>query len=121
MIHELNHVFDRERRKFLLQLGAGLGWITAAELLGTPAWAQQPSGDKPYSRGVLTAPHFKPTAKRIIYLHMLGAVSQADTFDYKPMLEKMHGQELPPSVRGNTRLSTMVQRSEEHTSELQYP
>jgi len=40
---------------------------------------------------------------------MLGAVSQADTFDYKPVLEKMHGQELPPSVRGNTRLSTMVQ------------
>ena len=31
---------------------------------------------------------------------MIGAVSQVDTFDYKPMLEKMHGQELPPSVRG---------------------
>ena len=109
MTNELNQVFDRERRKFLLQLGAGLGWITAAELLGAPAWAQAPSGDKPYSRGVLTAPHFKPAAKRVIYLHMLGAVSQADTFDYKPVLEKMHGQELPPSVRGNTRLSTMVQ------------
>ena len=33
-------------------------------------------------------------AKRVIYLHMLGAISQVDTFDYKPMLEKMHGQEL---------------------------
>jgi hypothetical protein len=42
-------------------------------------------------------------------MHMLGAVSQADTFDYKPVLEKMHGQELPASVRGNMRLSTMVQ------------
>jgi len=109
MNHQFTDAFDRERRKFLLQLGAGLGWITAAELLGTPAWAQTASGEKPYSRGMLTAPHFKPTAKRIIYLHMLGAVSQADTFDYKPMLEKMHGQEIPPSVRGNTRLSTMVQ------------
>ena len=109
MSSEFKDAFDRERRKFLLQLGAGLGWITAAELLGAPAWAQAPSGDKPYSRGVLTAPHFKPAAKRVIYLHMLGAVSQADTFDYKPVLEKMHGQELPPSVRGNTRLSTMVQ------------
>ena len=39
---------------------------------------------------------------------MLGAVSQIDTFDYKPMLEKMHGQELPESVRGTMRLSTMV-------------
>ena len=45
----------------------------------------------------------------VIYMHMLGAVSQADTFDYKPVLEKMHGQELPASVRGNMRLSTMVQ------------
>jgi len=114
MNRERYDLFDRERRKFLLQLGAGFGWVTAAELLGTPAWAQgpraaAPGGDAPYSRGMLTAPHVKPTAKRIIYLHMLGAVSQADTFDYKPMLEKMHGQEIPPSVRGNTRLSTMVQ------------
>ena len=109
MNDDLKDAFDRERRKFLLKLGAGLGWVTAAELLGAPAWAQAPSGEKPYSRGMLTAPHVKPTAKRVIYLHMLGAVSQADTFDYKPVLEKMHGQELPPSVRGNTRLSTMVQ------------
>ena len=114
MNRERYDLFDRERRKFLLQLGAGFGWVTAAELLGTPAWAQgpraaAPGDDAPYSRGMLTAPHVKPTAKRIIYLHMLGAVSQADTFDYKPMLEKMHGQEIPPSVRGNTRLSTMVQ------------
>ena len=55
-------------------------------------------------------PHFPPTAKRVIYLHMLGAMSQVDTFDYKPMLEKMHGQELPASVRGTQRLSTMVKR-----------
>ena len=114
MNRERHDLFDLARRKFLLQLGAGFGWVTAAELLGTPAWAQgpraaAPGGDAPYSRGMLTAPHVKPTAKRIIYLHMLGAVSQADTFDYKPMLEKMHGQEIPPSVRGNTRLSTMVQ------------
>jgi hypothetical protein len=108
MNEELTHAFDRERRKFLLQMGAGLGWVTAAELLGAPVWAQS-SADKAYSRGVLTTAHFTPTAKRVIYLHMLGAVSQADTFDYKPVLEKTHGQELPASVRGNMRLSTMVQ------------
>ena len=104
----LTRAFDRERRKFLLQMGAGLGWVTAAELLGAPVWAQS-SAEKAYSRGVLTTAHFTPTAKRVIYLHMLGAVSQADTFDYKPVLEKTHGQELPASVRGNMRLSTMVQ------------
>ena len=44
----------------------------------------------------------------MIFVHTLGAISQADTFDYKPMLEQMHGEELPPSVRGTRRLSTMV-------------
>jgi Protein of unknown function (DUF1501) len=105
--------FNDARRRFLLGLGAGLGWVTAAELLGVPAWAQaprpRPAPDAPFSRGTLQAAHFPPTAKRVIYMHMLGAVSQADTFDYKPVLEKMHGQELPASVRGNMRLSTMVQ------------
>ena len=35
--------FDNARRAFLLKLGAGLGWLSAAELLGVPAWAQQPA------------------------------------------------------------------------------
>ena len=108
--------FDVARRAFLLKLGAGLGWISAAELLGTPAWAGiAPSASQaaqgistPFSRGTMAQPHHPPTAKRVIYLHMLGAISQVDTLDYKPRLAKMHGEELPPSVRGNTRLSTMV-------------
>jgi len=102
--------FDAARRSFLLKLGAGLGWVSAAELLGAPAWAAQPTVAAPavYSHGTLAAPHVPPTAKRVIYLHMLGAISQVDTFDYKPTLEKMHGQELPESVRGNRRLSSMV-------------
>lgn len=102
--------FDRARRDFFLKLGAGLGWVSAAELLGRPAWAQQsPAATaSTFSRGVLTAPHMPPTARRVIYMHMLGAVSQVDTFDYKPTLATMHGEELPASVRGNARLSTMV-------------
>src|SRR5215218_9562452 len=99
---------DAARRSFLLKLGAGLGWVSVAELLGTPAWAQQPAAGGGFSHGAIAAPHFPPTAKRIIYLHMLGAISQVDTFDYKPVLEKMHGQELPASVRGTARLSSMV-------------
>ena len=104
------NAFDAARRAFLLRLGAGLGWVSAAELLGGPAWAQQaaPSAAPSFSRGILTAPHMPPTARRVIYMHMLGAISQVDTFDYKPLLEKMHGQELPPSVRGTARLSSMV-------------
>ena len=103
----MTNEFNQERRGFLLKLGAGLGWLSAAELLGTPVWGQQPAAS-PFSHGTLTVPHFPPTAKRVIYMHMLGAVSHVDTFDYKPKLEQMHGQELPESVRGTKRLSTMV-------------
>jgi hypothetical protein len=105
--------FESARRAFLLKLGAGLGWVTAAELLGTPtpAWAQQTgqaARERVFSRGLLRQPHVAPQARRVIYLHMLGAFSQVDTFDHKPLLEKMHGEELPASVRGTARLSTMV-------------
>jgi hypothetical protein len=102
----MSAIIDDGRRAFLLKMGAGLGWLSAAELLGTPAWAQPPA--RPFSRGQVAQPHLQPTAKRIIYLHMLGAISQVDTLDYKPVLEQRHGEELPPSVRGKTRLSTMV-------------
>src|SRR5688572_24861988 len=102
MRNDRSDSIDQTRRTFLLKLGAGLGWLSAAELIGSPAWAQQAASV--YSRGLLTAPHFAPTAKRVIYMHMLGAVSHVDTFDYKPILEKMHGEELPESVRGTKRL-----------------
>ena len=99
--------FHTARRSFLLKTGAGLGWLSLAELLGTSAFAQSPVPADAHG-GLPGFPHVQPRAKRIIYLHMLGAFSQNDTLDYKPMLEKMHGDELPDSVRGNRRLSTMV-------------
>jgi hypothetical protein len=102
------HEFEQARRAFILKTGIGLGWLSLAELLGTPAWAQQSPIPSDAHAGLPGFPHFAPKAKRVIYLHMLGAFSQNDTFDYKPTLEKMHGQELPESVRGNRRLSTMV-------------
>ena len=46
-------------------------------------------------------PHFPPRAKRVIFLNMIGAPSQLDLFDYKPILTKMHGVELPDSVMGD--------------------
>ena len=100
--------FENSRRQFLLKTGAGLGWVSLAELLTGPAWAQQSPIPADAHAGLPGFPHFQPRAKRIIYLHMLGAFSQNDTLDYKPTLERMHGEELPDSVRGTRRLSTMV-------------
>ena len=52
-------------------------------------------------------PHFSPKAKRVIYLYQSGGPSQLDLFDYKPKLAKLHGQELPDSVRQGQRLTGM--------------
>jgi hypothetical protein len=51
---------------------------------------------------------FAPKAKRVIYLFQNGAPSQIETFDYKPKLKEMFGQELPDSVRGSQRLTGMT-------------
>ncbi|MEY2647587.1 MAG: hypothetical protein RL282_300, partial [Bacteroidota bacterium] len=51
-------------------------------------------------------------AKRIIYLFQNGAPSQLETFDYKPLLNKMHGEELPASIRMGQRLTGMTANQE---------
>ncbi len=57
--------------------------------------------------GALQSYHHAPRAKRIIYLFQSGGPAQQDLFDYKPVLNEMHGQELPDSVRGGQRLTGM--------------
>jgi hypothetical protein len=44
-------------------------------------------------------PHFAPRAKSVIFLFMVGGPSQIDTFDYKPALNELDGQPVPPSIR----------------------
>jgi hypothetical protein len=56
----------------------------------------------------LGLPHFKPRARRAIYLFQSGAPSQMDLFDYKPRLQNLRGTELPDSVRRGQRLTTMT-------------
>ena len=53
-------------------------------------------------------PHFAPKAKRLIYLHMNGAPSQLDLFDYKPQLQKYYDKELPDSIRNGQRITGMT-------------
>ena len=58
--------------------------------------------------GAVELPHHLPRAKRVIYLFMHGGPSQIDLFDYKPQLKDWHGEELPPSVQGDQRLTGMT-------------
>jgi hypothetical protein len=62
----------------------------------------------PEAGGILGKPHFTPKVKRVIYLFQSGAPSQLDLFDYKPLLNKLNGQELPESVRQGQRLTGMT-------------
>jgi len=95
-------------RRVFLKGSVSLGALALAELTGgVRLLGQETGGVKLKSYGVLKNPDFTPRAKRVILIHQIGAVSQVDTFEYKPMLDKMNGEELPPSVRGNGRLSTM--------------
>ena len=90
------------RRQLLNRFGAGLGGAALAEMLASNS-AAAPTAE----RGILGATHFAPKAKRIIYLFMSGAPSQLDLFDYKPLLNQRHGEQLPDSVRGGQRLTGM--------------
>ncbi|MDB6139878.1 MAG: hypothetical protein JWO94_2950 [Verrucomicrobiaceae bacterium] len=87
------------RRTFLNRAGMGLGGIALNEMLANAS----PSAD----RGVLGSSHFAPKAKRVIYLFMSGGPSHLDLLDYKPLLNRRHGEQLPDSVRGGQRLTGM--------------
>ncbi len=90
------------RRHFLNRFGMGLGGIALADMLNS-----EKAGAASVDHGVMGAPHFAPKAKRIIYLFMSGGPSQLDLMDYKPLLNKRHGEQLPDSVRGGQRLTGM--------------
>ncbi|WKN30943.1 DUF1501 domain-containing protein [Porifericola rhodea] len=90
------------RRTFLSKSAMGLGAAALGSMFNpAKAFTSQGGG------GVLNQPHFAPKAKRVIYLFQSGGPSQLETFDYKPQLEKMHGEELPDSVRKGQRLTGM--------------
>jgi hypothetical protein len=91
------------RRQFLGHSRVGLGALAVSSLMGS-APAQAAASVASQSR----IPHFTPKAKRIIYLFQSGAPSQFETFDYKPKLHELRGQELPASVRMGQRLTTMT-------------
>src|SRR5687768_8615169 len=100
----LEHHLKVKRRRFSSRLGMGIGGIALGSLLIPDLF-----NGKDQEKALLSRlPHFAPRAKRIIYLFQNGAPSQLDLFDYKPLLEKMHGQDLPASIRMGQRLTGMT-------------
>jgi len=108
--HILEHHLNINRRKFLSRLSIGLGSAALGSLLIPDLFSGSPDADGGLIAG---RPHFAPKAKRIIYLFQNGAPSQLETFDYKPMLNKMMGQDLPESIRMGQRLTGMTSGQKE--------
>jgi hypothetical protein len=90
------------RRETLRWIGNGFGTLALAETLCGAA-TQEP--------GRPLAPHFAPKAKRVIFLFLNGGMSQVDTFDPKPMLDKHHGEPMPGPKIETDRASGNLMRS----------
>lgn len=75
------------RRQFFRKNGTGLGVAALSSLLGKAGLGSDAGLPKSVS-------HFAPRAKRAIYISLIGAPSQLDTFDYKPELKKRFKEDL---------------------------
>src|SRR5690349_2417081 len=98
--HQANRFFTR--RHFLREASFGFGGLALANLLGGCNFnSSYPTSDiifDPANPLLPRSPHFPGKAKAVIYLHMAGAPSQLELFDYKPELVKMDGQDCPQSL-----------------------
>jgi hypothetical protein len=96
---------EKTRRHFFGECGVGVGAMALSQLLGkethasSPVHSGNPLAPKP--------PHFQPKAKRVIYLFMAGGPSQLEMFDYKPELNRLHGQPMPASYLEGKRFAFM--------------
>ena len=88
------------RRHFLKDSVLGLGSIAMGSLLANCGSKTQGSANTfdPTNPLLARMPGFAPKAKSVIYLHMAGAPSQLELFDYKPELSKLDGQACPQSL-----------------------
>ena len=88
------------RRQFFGKCATGIGTLALGSLLQENLLASEavnPLAPK--------SPHFPARAKRIIYLHMAGAPSQLDLFDYKPKLIELNTKPCPDSFLKNERFA----------------
>ena len=90
-----NYAPSYSRRDFLTRTSLGFGAASLSLLSSDDVRADESPGR---GAGLLSGTHFPAKAKRVIYLLQSGAPTQIETFDYKPQLTEMMGQELPASV-----------------------
>ena len=85
------------RRQMLLQSGGGFACLALSHLLARDSAASgAATGQSPQGFPIA---HHPARVQRVIQLFMTGGVSPMDTFDYKPELERLHGQMLGPKEK----------------------
>lgn len=108
----MNDRYLANRRQMLQHSACGFGALALAGLCRQDSLASDqaddggPKGSLPGAGGVLTEPHFRPLAKRMIFIFMQGGPSHVDTFDYKPRLAQDDGKSFEfadARVRAKTR------------------
>jgi hypothetical protein len=94
---------ELSRRELFERTGTGIGAIALASLLANDA----PAADPPRAEDPLRPQRrdFAPKAKNVIFLHMVGAPSHLDLFDYKPELVRLDGQPMPDHLWEGLRLA----------------
>jgi hypothetical protein len=96
------------RRAFLLKSSLALGPLALSSLLPGQHLLTGNSGASKSAEGLPAGKFNVPArARRVIYLFQSGGPSQFETFEYKPMLQKLYGQDLPDSIRMGQRLTSM--------------
>jgi hypothetical protein len=90
------------RRRLFGSAGMGIGGVALAAMLG-----REGAAAGPVIAGLPDLPHHPPKAKRVVMLWQGGGPSHVDLYDPKPVMRERAGQDIPESVRGTTRLSTM--------------
>jgi hypothetical protein len=93
-------LLGQSRRGFLGRFGMGLGAFALSNLLNPKLSSAR---DGTLAGGL----HHVPKAKRVIFLFQAGGPSQMDLYDHKPLLNEMHGKQLPSEIRGEQRLTGM--------------
>ena len=91
------------RRDFLAKAGGGFGALALHALLQQEASAAEKRSSAleidPVNPLLPRDGHFSGKARSVIFLYMVGGPSQVDTFDPKPLLQKLDGQPVPQSFR----------------------
>ena len=111
----MNPFFERDiqltRRQFLSRSSTGIGGAALASILGGSLYGANGDASSKTTPGMVA--HHVAKAKRVIYLMQGGGPSHVDLLDYKPMLTKRRGMQLPDSVRMGQRELILVFSSDQ--------